>query len=69
MTTTSERPIAGSIVPVGARHPAPLGNVLRWGRAPAVGALSAVDLLWTSFVLAMFGTMGSSPASRRSRTT
>jgi signal transduction histidine kinase len=35
----------------------PLRRILRWGRAPALGWLRAVDLVWTAFVLAMFLTM------------
>jgi signal transduction histidine kinase len=60
MTTTADRSAPAPAPHAAARPDAnvrPLGRILRWGRAPALGWLSAVDLLWTAFVVAMFLTM------------
>jgi signal transduction histidine kinase len=59
VATTTDR--IDGIPPMAAAAPsrtrARVGGLLRWGRLPAVGSLSAVDMLWTAFVLAMFATM------------
>jgi signal transduction histidine kinase len=59
VATTTDR--IDGIPPMAAAAPsrtrARVGGLLRWGRLPAVGSFSAVDMLWTAFVLAMFATM------------
>jgi signal transduction histidine kinase len=66
MASTTERIDASPPIPAAttSRTRARIGGLLRWGRLPAVGSLSAVDVLWSAFVVAMFVTMLAIPGQQ-----